>query len=86
MTKMTRGRMMAAESKWRKECAASSKRDHEAKVSEFTHDRFSGAGLLGRALDTMSQCYNPSQRISFSPPKPRDGAGKPLFGRYRGAR
>jgi hypothetical protein len=75
-----------AEALYRREQEALARLNRENVRSERDHPRYAGAGMLGRALDTMSSCYNPPQRVRWEPPKPRDGAGRPLFGRYRGAK
>ena len=43
-----------------------------------------GAGLLARSLESMTACHYRGSRVRFEPPKPRDGAGKPVFGSHRG--
>lgn len=83
---MTRGKMLAAERQWRRDQKKIDAVDISNKRSEFTEPRYSGAGLLGRALDTMYNCYDRGQKVRFEPPKPKDGAGRALFGRYRGAK
>lgn len=80
------GKARAAEDSWRKQQLKIKRKDIDNQKSEFQNDRLAGDGLLGRALDTMYNVYNPGQRVRCDPPKIKDNTGRPLFGRFRGAK
>lgn len=80
------GKAQNAEAQWRREQSRARVENLDNLKSEFRHVNPSGAGLMGRCLDTMYNVFNPGQRVRFEQPDPekRKGAGTPVFGKGRG--
>lgn len=78
------GKARNAEALWRRDQKKLDAVNRDNQRSEFQHTRYAGAGMLGRALDSMSSVRVCHAKVRFEPPKPRDGRGKPIFGSGRG--